>query len=62
MCDTIVHSSIRLWARAVEDYYNVIDKVRVNTIQPHSQCWNMSNSSEMNLDNIKYHYGKNFYR
>ncbi len=62
MCDTIVYSSIRLWARAVEDYYNAIDKASVNTILPHSQCWNLSNSTYLNTDFIKYHYGKNFHK
>ena len=62
MCDTIVYSSIRLWARAVEDYYNAIDKASVNTILPHSQCWNTTNSSYLNTDFIRYHYGKNFHK
>ena len=59
MCDTIVHSSIRLWAQAVEDYYTSMDKARLDTIVPHSTCWTGNNN---NMDNIKYHYGKNFYK
>lgn len=59
MCDTIVYDSMRLWASAVENYYTSINKDRLNIILPHTKCWNSTN---MDMNNIKYHYGKNFYK
>ncbi|RNA20693.1 hypothetical protein BpHYR1_016656 [Brachionus plicatilis] len=57
MCDTIVHNSMRIWASAVENFYNSINKDQLNVIIPHTKCWNGTD-----FENIKYHYGKNFHR
>lgn len=59
MCDTIVYDSMRIWASAMDKYYNTIDKDRLSTILPHTKCWNATN---MNMNDIKYHYGKNFHK
>jgi hypothetical protein len=50
---------MKLWASAVENYYNSIDPTLQNVIMPHTKCWNSTN---MEMTNIKYHYGKNFHK
>ncbi len=59
MCETIVESSIKIWAAAVENYYEKIDKESVNTIIPHTKC---SNLSQIETNQLKYHYGKSFHK
>lgn len=57
VCDKIIESSIRQWANAVENYYETINKENVNTILPHTKCKNLS---QIQNNEMKYHYGKNF--
>lgn len=59
MCDTIVHNSMRIWASALENFYNSISKDQMNVILPHTKCWNETN---LEFNTIKYHYGKNFHK
>jgi hypothetical protein len=63
LCDTTISNSIKLWASALDIYFNSVDKERLFTVLPHTKCWNSSNISAINLiDDMKYHYGKNFHK
>lgn len=59
LCDTIIHDSMTLWAHGIENYYeSAKNKGNLGLILPHTKCWN---SSDVGLDNIKYHYGRNLH-
>lgn len=60
LCDTTIANSIKLWASALDIYYNSIGKDRMYTVLPHTKCWNSSDVSLMS--DVKYHYGKNFHK
>ena len=57
VCDKIIENSIKQWANAVESYYETINKDFINTILPHTKCKNLSH---IQINELKYHYGKNF--
>ena len=60
MCETTIHDSMRLWASAVESYFNsVSSRDQLNTILPHTSCPNLTS---VNSETSKYHYGKNFHK
>lgn len=57
VCQSIVSDSILLWSTALEKYYKTSSKDMLHTIVPYTSCWNSSRIS----DNMKYHFGANFY-
>jgi hypothetical protein len=59
MCDTTIRDSMRLWASAVDNYCNSVGIDQLSTILPHTSCWN---ETQINSNNIKYHYGNNFHK
>ena len=66
LCDTTISNSIKLWTSALDIYFNSVDnnKERLFTVLPHTKCWNSSlnNSAFNRIDDMKYHYGKNFHK